>query len=94
MSILEKAIDKYGKDNQLNMVQEECAELIQAISKYKRAIASKNVNATRSSRENIVEELADVMIMQEQLKIMLNITEFELMEYRIKKLTRLEERML
>lgn len=53
--------DHYGLDKQLNMLQEECAELIQAVSKYKR---------TRTTA--IVEEMADVYIMLYQITYLLN----------------------
>ena len=50
-----------GLDKQLNILQEECAELIQAVSKYKR---------TRTTA--IVEEMADVYIMLYQITYLLN----------------------
>lgn len=53
--------DHYGLDEQLNMLQEECAELIQAVNKYKR---------TRTAA--IVEEMADVYIMLYQITYLLN----------------------
>ena len=56
--IFEAAIKVYGVDNQENMAIEECAELIQAINKKHRGL-----------EHNIPEEIADVEIMLEQLKI-------------------------
>lgn len=56
--ILESAIKVYGVFNQENMAIEECAELIQAINKKH-----------RGKQHNIPEEIADVEIMLEQLKI-------------------------
>ncbi len=56
--IFETAIKVYGVLNQENMAIEECAELIQAINKKH-----------RGRRHNIPEEIADVEIMLEQLKI-------------------------
>lgn len=53
--------DHYGKEKQLDMLQEECAELIQAISKYKR----------NGSTQKIIEEIADVKIMIEQIEYLL-----------------------
>lgn len=58
---LMKIADHYGLDSQLNMLQEECAELIQAVNKYKR---------TRTTA--IVEEMADVYIMLYQITYLLN----------------------
>ena len=53
-------VKKYGFINQREILIEECAELIQAISKLKR-------NGKKTSR-NFLEELADVEIMVEQMK--------------------------
>lgn len=65
--ILIKAIAKYG-EKQLDIAQEECAELIQAISKWKRY-------GDTNAKLNVIEEVADVTIMLEQIKIMFGITE-------------------
>ena len=43
------AIDKWGRDSQLGVAQEECAELIQAISKYFR-------HGDQKSVEKVIEE--------------------------------------
>lgn len=56
--IFKTAIDVYGVFYQENMAIEECAELIQAINKKHRGL-----------QHNIPEEIADVEIMLEQLKI-------------------------
>lgn len=56
--IINVAIKVYGEVNQENMAIEECAELIQAINKKHRGM-----------KHNIPEEIADVEIMLEQLKI-------------------------
>jgi len=56
--IFNVAIKVYGEVNQENMAIEECAELIQAINKKHRGM-----------KHNIPEEIADVEIMLEQLKI-------------------------
>lgn len=58
---IRKIADYYGLYAQLDMLQEECAELIQAVSKYKR----KRVT-------NIFEEMADVFIMLDQIIYLLN----------------------
>lgn len=56
--IFETAIKVYGVFPQENMAIEECAELIQAINKKH-----------RGRQHNLPEEIADVEIMLEQLKI-------------------------
>lgn len=53
-----KAIEKWGINAQLWMVVEECSELSNAIAKYKRG---------RVLTSAILEELADVSIMVEQI---------------------------
>lgn len=52
--------DHYGLESQLNILQEELAELIQAVSKYRRGDPS-----------HIIEEIADVEIMLDQVKYLL-----------------------
>ena len=48
----------YGRSNQLDVLQEECAELIQAVSKVRRG--------TPGADEHFIDELADVSIMVQQ----------------------------
>lgn len=58
----------YGTENQLRILQEECAELIQAVSKYLRAVdAGKPIAQSKAA---LMEETADVMIMVAQIKPM------------------------
>ena len=52
----------YGKEPQMGVTQEECAELIQAISKVRRK------GETRETLNNLIEEIADVNIMCAQLE--------------------------
>ena len=52
----------YGKEPQMGVTQEECAELIQAISKVHRK------GETVETLDNLVEEIADVSIMCAQLE--------------------------
>ena len=54
--------DYYGKEPQLGMAQEECAELIQAISKVRRK------GETKDAIDHLAEEIADVRIMCAQLE--------------------------
>ena len=58
VEILKAAIKTFGAEHQENMCIEECAELIQAINKKH-----------RGQPHNIPEEIADVEIMLEQLKL-------------------------
>lgn len=52
----------YGKEPQMGVAQEECAELIQAISKIRRK------GETVKALNNLIEEIADVNIMCAQLE--------------------------
>jgi NTP pyrophosphatase (non-canonical NTP hydrolase) len=55
-----KALSTYGSEAQLNMVIEECAELIQAINKMRRG---------RLGIKFVIEEMVDVQIMLEQFML-------------------------
>ena len=81
----------YGYDLQSNMLIEECAELIQAINKHKRAIASGS--STKETIENIIEEMADVELMIMQIKHRLGINEKYIEEMKGAKIRRAKERI-
>ena len=57
--------EHYGIMNQLEQTVEECAELIQAIQKYKRYKSSTMIDKLAL---NVNEEVADVLIMANQLR--------------------------
>lgn len=57
---LKTIADHYGLDSQINILQEELAELIQAVSKFRRGDPS-----------HIIEEIADVKIMLDQITYLL-----------------------
>lgn len=59
--ILQKAIGTYGEETQIRQCMEECAELISAIVDY---AESDEVNT-----DNIIEEMADVLITCKQVEI-------------------------
>lgn len=59
-----KIADHYGMESQIDILQEECAELVQAVSKYKRG--------GDNPISKILEEMADVSIMIEQILYLLN----------------------
>ena len=63
-SIVAKSIEHYGVENQSTVCMEECAELIQAISKEKRGMHNEN---------HLAEEIADVEICIEMIKQMLDV---------------------
>ena len=61
-NVLQECLNRYGVEEQQRMAMEECAELIQAINKIHRKPSPENMN-------NLFEEIADVTIMIEQLKM-------------------------
>ena len=67
-------LQHYGAANQRRQLVEECSELIQAICKYDRAISSITTGYypdMQNAKYNIAGEIADVLIMIEQIKISL-----------------------
>jgi hypothetical protein len=82
--ILQRCIDKWGIQMQLNIVVEELSELIKELCKFHRG---------NDNRFEIIDEISDVTIMLEQAKLIFGITEDELQD-RIKfKVNRIEERL-
>ena len=82
--IIADSIQHYGKNNQSTVCMEECAELIQAISKAKRG---------KIDRDNMIEEIADMFICIEMLKQMYMISEDKINKW-IEKIKAIEaERM-
>lgn len=79
---IKKITSHYDFSNQVMQLSEECAELIQAVNKYRRFRGSKNsrdeiLTSTEDSNmliQSIVEEIADVEIMLEQMKVLLNLS--------------------
>lgn len=80
-SIITKSIKHYGEEIQSTVCMEECAELIQAISKAKRG---------KLDTDNMMEEIADVLICIEMLKQIYNIPDCSIKNW----IERKQERML
>ena len=64
-------VDTYGPDKQIDMAIEEQSELIKALLKYRRKFNGDTTTGEEMQelREDIVDELADVKIMEQQLEI-------------------------
>ena len=88
-SIMQQAIETYGVQAQCDVAVEEMAELTKAIMKIRRV--ADDYEKTQPALDNLLEEIADVDIMVDQLKIMWGPKQVE--EYRRKKLERLERRL-
>lgn len=84
--ILINAINHYGADAQIAKAVEELAELQQALCKYL-------CTRSESVRDNIIEEIADVEIMLQQIKMIFNINQSEVENVKDFKLSRLAERI-
>lgn len=83
-SVIDRSVDHYGEEIQSTVCMEECAELIQAISKAKRG---------KINRDNMIEEIADVLICIEMLKQMYMISDKKINKWIEKKQAREAERM-
>ena len=90
--ILKKAIKRYGTHNQMFKCIEECGELSRAISRVLIELSSGDGFTTKESEENLHEELADVLIMIEQMIIMFDCGD-EVFIQQVKKMKRLKERL-
>ena len=64
--ILQEAIKKYGVESQCDMCIEEMSELMKALLKLRRESTQ---TGYQKRRENIREEIADVQIMLDQMRI-------------------------
>ena len=87
--IMRQAIETYGVQAQCDVAIEEMAELTKAIMKIRRV--ADDYKKTQPALDNLLEEIADVDIMIDQMKIMWGQKQVE--EYRRKKLERLERRL-
>lgn len=95
----------YGYEAQSNQLVEECAELIQAVNKYRRArgrwqVLSPMLEPSQEEKDreqvalsNLVEEIADVEIMLEQVKDLLQIPEEDIQAIKLYKVNRTRERI-
>ena len=84
MNILSKAIEVYGKDNQLTVAVEEFSELIKELCKHKRG---------EDNKVRIIEEMADCYIMLVQLKLMFDINVADINKEINRKKDRLKKRI-
>ena len=82
-AIFQKALDTWGGDAQSLCLLEELAELQDALCKHKRG---------RRTTADIAEEIADVGIMLDQMKLYFRVEE-EVKAQRARKTARVEERL-
>lgn len=80
--ILQKAIDKWGKETQTNKIQEEALELALVINQMK--CPTKDF---LKMEENLYDELADMKIMMAQAELIFDKKRIdEIVEYKLNKL--------
>ena len=68
IDLYKEALEKWGEEAQIDMLNEECGELITAVAQFKRG---------RTSHHAVMTELADVFIMVEQIATMMDYEDFE-----------------
>lgn len=85
-----EAVSYWGRRKQMRMVQEECAELILAVSHYLRMV-DRGEEWNNSGLDNLVEETADVLNMAEQLRYMVGTKLVD--KVREEKLERVEKKL-
>lgn len=81
--VLQRALDTYGSSMQIVVMMEEMSELQKELCKYLRG---------KYSSANIAEEIADVEIMLEQMKMLFCCTD-DVRNERRRKVERLKERL-
>lgn len=86
MSRNTEILEKYGIENQTRQAMEECGELIQALNKMLRLPSAENLN-------HLTEEMADVEIMMEQMRIAWQIPRIDIFEVKKHKLNRMMQRL-
>lgn len=82
-ALLDREITTYGAPAQMDMAVEEMAELTKALCKVKRVSCAAEAKAVL---ENVVEEMADVQIMLDQLRIIFHRSAEEVEEAKLERL--------
>ena len=85
--ILDENIKAHGTDFEVGIAMEECAELIQAISKVRR------YGFVGKYKDNLLEEIADVNIVLTELVMMFDIELEEFYSVLDRKVQRIKERL-
>lgn len=88
-SVIARSVDHYGEEIQATVCMEECAELIQAISKMIR----RNDELSEEDYDHLEEEVADVLICIETLKQIYSIPDLNIEEWIERKQKRMINRM-
>ena len=87
IEILRKNIKRHGHTTEMFIAAEEAAELIQAISKVRR------YGYIGEHKDNLIEEIADVSIILQELKMMFDITDADVEKKIDFKIQRINDRL-
>lgn len=85
--LYERNIQYHGIEQETTIAMEECSELIQAISKCKR------YGCIDKYRENLIEEIADVLFAIDELKLIYNISNESISKIKLYKIIRQDYRI-
>lgn len=88
-STIAKSIKHYGAEIQSTVCMEECAELIQAVSKMIR----RSDELSDDDYDHLAEEIADALICVEMLKQIYNIPDYSIENWIERKQKRILDRM-
>jgi len=87
LEIYREAIKQWGVDAQIDMAIEEMAELISALQHHRRREERQHI----ATINEVIDEIADVEIMMEQLKYMFFVNSLFLSNLKEKKLVRVKK---
>ena len=91
--VIKDMLRKFGEDSQIDVAIEEMSELIKELVKYKRSkIHFREKQA--ASREHVIEEMGDVLLMFEYLSEIFGITYEDVYPIMLEKVKRTKERYL
>ena len=88
LQTLQRARETYGPHKQIGVAAEECTELAKELIKAFRYDSFDDV--VKNTKENVVDEVADVLIVLDHVLKLYNITSQDLQPHVTKKLQRLE----
>ena len=85
--LYERNIQYHGIEQETTIAMEECSELIQAISKCKR------YGCMDKHRDNLIEEIADVLIIINELQLIYDISNDDIENIKKYKIDRMDYRI-
>ena len=85
--LYKRNIQYHGTQQETTIAMEECSELIQAISKCKR------YGFVDNHRDNLIEEIADVLIIINELQLIYDISDNDIENIKNTKMDRMDYRI-